>query len=46
MRIEGEINSRAKKAVRIFGLVFMAAFAVARIWQAFDIEGYRIVSIT
>jgi cytochrome bd-type quinol oxidase subunit 2 len=41
----GEINTRAKKAVLIFGLVFMAAFAVAGIWQAFGIDGYRIVSM-
>ena len=45
MRTEGEINTRAKKAVRIFGVVFMAAFAVAGIWQAFGIDGYRIVSM-
>ena len=45
MRTEGEIHTRAKKAVRIFGLVFMAAFAVAGIWQAFGIDGYRIVSM-
>ena len=45
MRTEGEINARAKKAVRIFSIVFMAAFAVAGIWQAFGIDGYRIVSM-
>ena len=45
MRTEGEINTRAKKAVWIFGVVFMAAFAVAGIWQAFGIDGYRIVSM-
>ena len=42
MRTEGEINARAKRAVWIFGMVFMAAFAVAGIWQAFGIDGYRI----
>jgi len=45
MRTEGEINARAKKVARIFGIVFMAAFAVAGIWQAFGIDGYRIVSM-
>jgi cytochrome d ubiquinol oxidase subunit II len=45
MRTEGEINARAKKAVWIFGIVFMAAFAVAGIWQAFGIDGYRIVAM-
>jgi cytochrome d ubiquinol oxidase subunit II len=45
MRTEGEINARAKKAAWIFGIVFMAAFAVAGIWQAFGIDGYRIVTM-
>jgi cytochrome d ubiquinol oxidase subunit II len=44
MRTEGEINARSKKAARIFGIIFMAAFAVAGAWQAFGIDGYRIVS--
>jgi cytochrome d ubiquinol oxidase subunit II len=45
MRTEGEINARAKKAVPIFGVGFMAAFALAGIWQAYGIEFYRIVSM-
>jgi cytochrome bd ubiquinol oxidase subunit II len=45
LRTEGEINARARKAVRIFGLVFMVAFAGAGIWQAFAIDGYHIVSM-
>jgi cytochrome d ubiquinol oxidase subunit II len=45
MRTEGEINARAKRAVWIFGIVFMAAFAVAGIWQAFGIDGYRIAAM-
>jgi cytochrome d ubiquinol oxidase subunit II len=44
MRTEAEICERAKKAVLIFGIVFMVAFAVAGLWQAYGIEGYRIVS--
>jgi cytochrome d ubiquinol oxidase subunit II len=32
MRTEGEINARAKKAVQLFSIVFMAAFAVAGLW--------------
>lgn len=44
MRTEGDIHARAKKAVRIFGIVFIFAFAIAGIWQAFGIDGYRIVS--
>jgi cytochrome d ubiquinol oxidase subunit II len=45
MRTEGAINLHAKKAVRIFGIIFMAAFAIAGIWQAFGIDGYRIISM-
>jgi cytochrome d ubiquinol oxidase subunit II len=29
--------------VRIFAVVFLVAFAIAGIWQAFGIEGYRII---
>jgi cytochrome d ubiquinol oxidase subunit II len=45
MRTEGEIKTRAGKAVRLFGVIFMAAFAVAGIWQAFGIDGYKIISM-
>ena len=45
MRTEGEIKSRAGKAARLFGVIFMAAFAVAGVWQAFGIDGYKIVSM-
>jgi cytochrome d ubiquinol oxidase subunit II len=44
MRTEAEICARAKKVVRIFAILFMAAFAFAGVWQAFGIEGFRIVS--
>jgi cytochrome d ubiquinol oxidase subunit II len=45
IRTESEINARAKKAVRIFGIGFMVAFALAGIWQAFGIDFYQIVSM-
>ena len=45
LRTEGDINARAKTAVRIFAIVFMVAFAGAGIWQAYGIDGYRIVSM-
>ena len=45
MRTDGDIHTRAKKAVRIFAVAFMVAFALAGIWQAFGIQGYKIVSI-
>ena len=44
MRTEAEIFNRAKKAVLLFGIIFIAAFAIAGIWQAHAIEGFRIVS--
>jgi cytochrome d ubiquinol oxidase subunit II len=45
IRTESDINSRAKRAVRICGIGFMAAFALAGIWQAFGIDFYQIVSM-
>jgi len=44
MRTEGEIAKRASRAARIVGIVFIAAFVLAGIWQAYGIQGYRIVS--
>ena len=44
MRTEGVIQARARKAVRIFVVVFLVGFAAAGVWQAFGIEGYQIVS--
>jgi cytochrome d ubiquinol oxidase subunit II len=45
MRTEGELNLRARKAARLFGLLFIAAFIAAGIWQFKAIDGYRIVSM-
>jgi cytochrome d ubiquinol oxidase subunit II len=44
MRTEGVIPGRARRAARICGVVFIAAFVLAGIWQAYGIEGYRIVA--
>ena len=44
IRTEAELFNRAKKAVLLFGIIFMVAFALAGIWQAHAIEGFRIVS--
>jgi len=44
IRTEADIYDRAKKAVRIFGIVFLAAFALAGVWQAYGIEGFRLIS--
>jgi len=45
IRTEAELYERAKKVVLFSGIIFMAAFAIAGIWQAYGIEGYRIVSM-
>ncbi len=45
MRTEGELNARARKSVRIFGVLFITAFIVAGIWQFKAIDGYRIVTM-
>jgi cytochrome d ubiquinol oxidase subunit II len=44
LRTEDPISSRAHLAVRIFGLVTLVGFALAGVWVAYGIEGYRIVS--
>ncbi|MBL0713873.1 MAG: cytochrome d ubiquinol oxidase subunit II [Desulfosarcina sp.] len=45
LRTEGELNARVRRLVTLFGLVFLVAFSAAGIWQAFGIEGYRIVAM-
>lgn len=45
LRTEGELNAKARKAVQLFGVIFIVAFIVAGIWQYKAIEGYRIVSM-
>ena len=45
LRSEGEINTRAKTAVKVAAIVMMAAFALAGVWLAAGIDGYRIVSM-
>ncbi len=44
LRTTDDIQARAKKAVRIFAVIFLLTFAIAGLWQAYGIEGYRIVS--
>jgi cytochrome d ubiquinol oxidase subunit II len=45
LRTEGELNARSAKAARWFGALFMVAFAIAGVWQAVGIEGFRIVAM-
>lgn len=44
LRMEGELYERARTAARWFALVAMIAFALAGLWLAFGIDGYRVVS--
>jgi cytochrome bd ubiquinol oxidase subunit II len=44
MRTEGPIADRARTAARLFGIVFIAAFVLAGVWQAYGIEGFRLVA--
>jgi len=45
LRTEGDIATRASRAVRVSALVLIVAFAAAGFWVAGGIEGYRIVTI-
>lgn len=45
LRTEERLQGRAAWAAQVFGLIFIAAFAIAGMWIAFGIEGYRIVSM-
>lgn len=45
IRTEGEIYRRAVLATQVAALVMMTGFALAGVWVAAGIEGYRIVSM-
>ncbi len=45
LRTEGGIAARALRAARLAGTVFVAAFVLAGVWQAYGIEGYRITAM-
>jgi len=45
LRTEGAVHDRALAVVPAAVLVLLAAFAAAGVWQAFGIEGFRIVSM-
>lgn len=45
MRTEGAVYQRARKAATLFGVVFLAAFGIAGVWQAYGIDGFRIVTM-
>lgn len=45
LRTDGAVQARARKAALSAGIVCAAAFALAGIWLALGIDGYRIVSM-
>jgi cytochrome d ubiquinol oxidase subunit II len=45
MRTEGEIAGRARRAVRLAGVVFVAAFVVGGVWQAYGLDGFRVTAM-
>ncbi|MBC2737805.1 MAG: cytochrome d ubiquinol oxidase subunit II [Desulfobacteraceae bacterium] len=45
MRTEDDIQARSRQAATVFGLLFLAAFGLAGVWQAYGIEGFRIVTM-
>jgi len=45
MRTEGTIYKRAVLAAQIAAFIMLAGFAVAGVWVAYGIEGYRIISM-
>lgn len=45
LRTDSAVQQRAKKAALITGMICAIAFALAGIWVAFGIDGYRITSI-
>jgi len=46
MRTEDDIQARSRLAATVFGLLFLAAFGLAGVWQAYGIEGFRIVTMS
>jgi len=45
LRAGAPVGERAARAVRIAGLVMIATFALAGVWLALGVDGYRIISM-
>ena len=45
LRTEGVVHARSMRAARLATFVFVVAFALAGVWVATGIEGYRILSM-
>ena len=44
VKTEGDVQSRARQVARVTSVVAIALFALAGLWIAYGIDGYRIVS--
>ncbi len=45
LRTEGEIAERSRRMARLFSLIYAAAFALAGLWLALGLDGYKIVAM-
>jgi cytochrome d ubiquinol oxidase subunit II len=45
MRTEGDIQGRARRSATWLGMLFLVAFGLAGVWQAYGIDGFRIVAM-
>jgi cytochrome d ubiquinol oxidase subunit II len=45
LRADGAVQKRAQKAALVTGLLCAATFALAGLWVAFGIDGYRLTSV-
>jgi cytochrome bd ubiquinol oxidase subunit II len=45
LRVDGDIQARAGRAASVAGVVLVVAFALAGVWVAIGVDGYRITMI-
>ena len=46
LKTEAQIQKRAREAVLIFGGIFIAGFAIAGVWAANGIDGFKVISMS
>ncbi|MEN8218771.1 MAG: cytochrome d ubiquinol oxidase subunit II [Pseudomonadota bacterium] len=45
LRTEDVIYARSQKAVKVFGALLIVSFALAGVWVAYEIDGFKVVSM-
>ncbi len=45
IRTTDVIHERCKKAVKLFGVIFIVSFAIAGVWIAYGIDGFKVISM-